>query len=71
MILDEFESNDTKEAFINGDFYIKVHGECGWISRSGEAYRRNQSAQPGFQIDALKSTSQQLWASGLPLIGPV
>lgn len=70
MILDEFESNDTKEAFINGDFYIKVHGECGWISRSGEAYRRNQSHQSGFQIVALNSTSHQLWVSALPLIDP-
>ena len=52
LILDEFESDDTKEAFINGDFYLKVHGECGWISQSGEAYRRNQSPQAGFQIDA-------------------
>merc|ERR1711962_1388756 len=43
MYTDEFESNVSKEAFENGDFYIKVHGECGWISQSGEAYRRNQS----------------------------
>ena len=50
MILDEFESNDTKEAFINGDFYIKVHGECGWISPSGDAYRRNQTPKVGFRL---------------------
>ena len=50
-ILDEFESNDSEAAFVKGDFYIKVHGECGWISKSGEAYRRNQTIKAGFQDD--------------------
>ena len=42
--IDEFTSEDARQAFEEGEFYLKIHGECGLIDvQANKAYRRNQS----------------------------